>query len=63
MSERLNGTLLRGYRKEVRIILRGDYPNPSKELTDAVRREATNRTEAHMQNLEVELENIRNSNV
>lgn len=59
MSERLIGTLSRGYRKEVRVILRTKYANPSKELTDAVRDEANSRTDGHIADLQLALAEIR----
>lgn len=49
--ERLYGTLLRGYKKEVRLLLKEDYPNGGKELNDAVKEVATDKVEKHVQKL------------
>jgi hypothetical protein len=59
MSDRLTATLERGYRKEVRVILKEKYPSPSKELTKAVNEEAKKRTEKHIGRLEQRLREIR----
>jgi len=51
-SERLYGTLLRGYKKEVRILIKDDYPNAGRELNEAVKNEAVRRTDEHMDKIQ-----------
>lgn len=57
-SERLTGTLLRGYKKQVRVVLKEQYPNGGKELTDAIKKEAAKRVDKHIAKLEKELDKI-----
>lgn len=50
--ERLEGTVLRGFKKEVRPQLREKYPNGGRELTEAVNRRATQLAGKHIQGLD-----------
>ena len=51
LSERLSPTILRGYKKQVRPLLREQYPAGGTALTEAVRREAEQRTSRHIKKI------------
>ena len=53
--ERLFDTVNRGFRKEVRVLLKPEYPDGGRPLTDAVKREAEKRTGRQMRRFEKEL--------
>lgn len=56
--EILESTLVRGYKKEVRPMLRENYPSGGKPLTDAVAAEAAKRAKQHIHKLERVLKKI-----
>jgi hypothetical protein len=56
--ERLSGTLLRGYKKEVRPKLREEYPQGGKPLNKAVAKKAQKMTDKHLGKLEKALRAI-----
>ena len=58
LLNRLQGTLLRGYRREVRPGLREEFPNGGKELTKAVNDKANRLTRRHLNKFEGELAKI-----
>ncbi len=58
-SERLSSTLIKGYKKQVRVVLREQYPNGGKELNKAVKEMAEEKTYEHMAKLEKMLNNIK----
>lgn len=55
--ERLEGTVLRGFKKEIRPLLREQYPNGGRELTEEVNRQATKLAGNHVQRLDRDLTN------
>jgi hypothetical protein len=57
-TDRLEGCVMRGYRKEVRPQLRERYPKGGRELTEAVKQEAEKKTAKHMKKLEEAVETI-----
>ncbi|MCY4482209.1 MAG: hypothetical protein OXC12_04970 [Spirochaetaceae bacterium] len=59
--ERLEGTLRRGYKREVRRQLREQFPNGGKELTAAVNKEATKLATRHIRRLEKALRAVEES--
>ena len=48
----LRDTVIRGYKKEVRPLLRDDYPDGGKRLTEAVKKEAEKRAGRQMRRFE-----------
>lgn len=50
--DELRATVMRGYRKEVRPLLREEFPNGGKELTDAVNTEAQKRARRQIRRFE-----------
>lgn len=57
-SEALANTLLKGYKKEVRVILRDQYPQGGEPLKQAVNKQAQERVVKHINKLEKELDKI-----
>lgn len=57
-SEVLAGTLSKGYKKEVRVILRDQYPQGGEPLKQAVNKRAQERVTKHIRKLEKELDTI-----
>jgi len=58
LRESLEACVMRGYKKEVRPELREKYPQGGKDLTEAVKKEATRRTEGHMKKLDKAIDAI-----
>ncbi len=58
LTDLLESCLMRGYRKEVRPDLREKYPKGGKELTEAVKKEATRRTDKHVKKLDAAIDAI-----
>ena len=61
---RLRSTLVRGYKKEVRVVYKDldEYRDGGKKLTDAVKVEAEKRMKSHVRRFENQLKKIRNGN-
>jgi hypothetical protein len=58
-SDKLASTITKGYRRQVRVLLKEQYPNGGKELNQAVKKQALERVEEHMDKIEKALLKIK----